>query len=555
MPAPKTYQPVVPKRKAGAFEATALVGTHSAILGWTMDEKADRKDLLGFGIRRTDYDRKTGKLIKSDWLPGLKRFEGIKEDVKIVGSNEAPFQRFRWNDYTLRPDKSYTYEIVPVTGKPAKLEHGKPLMVDVFPSPPMADRIGVYFNRGVTSAMAYLDRFEGKSPEDVKDGEAYTWLSRGLKESLLAFIADCEKGESLHICIYEFFDEDVAQALADRRNELDIGVVYHSKAGTKAATESKHNIDKHKIAKLCVARKNTAAISHNKFAVRLKDGKARSVWTGSSNFSTNAFYFQTNNAMHLDIPAIAQVYEEYFQVLHADPKPGKAGAAAQFTQDAVAAITARFKPRPPFSKAIFSPVRSLDLLDVAGDLIKNAQSCVFVSAPFGMESMLVDVLKKNDPRVLEYGLVNTTAKKKIDGLVSKHMRFLVPEVLTTYMGRKWDAKAFGQHKIHSKLIIADPWSKHPRVLVGSSNHSDESCKNNDENNLLIEGDSRIAAIMATEFMRMFDHYNSRNFINHMTGKVLDSQKYLILDGSWSRTAFSPRSDSHKYRDRQVFSGG
>ena len=554
MPAPKIYQPIVPKRKAEAFEATALVGTHSAILGWTMDEKAGRKDLLGFGIRRTDYDRKTGKLIKSDWLPGLKRFEGIKEDVKIVGSNEAPFQRFRWNDYTLRPEKSYTYEIVPVTGKPGELDHGKPLVIEVCPSQQMDGKIGVYVNRGVTSTRAYLERFDGKSPDEVGD-EAYEWLSRGLKESLLAFIAECEKGESLHLCIYEFFDEEVAQALANRRNELDIGVVYHARAGTPAAAESKHNIDKHKIAKLCMARKNTAAISHNKFAVRLKDGKARSVWTGSSNFSTNAFYFQTNNAMRLDIPAIAQVYEDYYQVLHKDPKSARASQTEEFAQDAVAAINARFKPRPPFSRAVFSPLRNLDLLAVAGDLIKNAQSCVFVSAPFGMETMLVDVLKNNDPRVLEYGLVNATAKKKTGGLVSKHMRFIVPAVLKKFMAQEWDARAFGQHKVHSKLIITDPWSKHPRVLVGSSNHSDESCKRNDENNLLIEGDSRIAAILATEFMRMFDHYNSRNFINQMTGKVLDEKKFLEPDGGWARTAFDAKSNSHKFRDRQVFSGG
>jgi phosphatidylserine/phosphatidylglycerophosphate/cardiolipin synthase-like enzyme len=555
MPSPKSYQAVAASKTVEGFTAKALVGTHSTIVGWSCDKSDVSKDLLGFALRRTDFDAKSGTELQSKWLESKKRFRGIKEDVKLVGSDESPFQRFRWNDYTLKPEVHHRYEIFPMRGKPGDLKKGKPMVVDVVPSAPKVDDIGVYFNRGVTSAHAYLERFKGQKPEDVANNEAYDWLSRGLKESLLDFIAATKAGQALHMCIYEFFDAEIAEALQAVKAKVDVKIVVHAKSGDEATDKSADNVRAHKLVSNSVSRTKTGNISHNKFIVRLVGGRAKSVWTGSANFSENAFYFQTNNALVLDIPEIASAYEDYFQVLHDDPALGRKKAGQIFAQDRVEAINAAFKSQKQFRRILFSPVRNVDLLDLTADIITNAKSCVFISAPFALESTLVPSLLENNKDILEYGLVNATAKKKIEGLAAKHMRMIVPSRLETFMGKKWDAKAFGGHKIHSKLVIADPWSKNPRVLVGSSNHSDESCNKNDENNLLVEGDPRMAAIMATEFMRMFDHYNSRSFINNRAAGTKDLDFYNKEDSSWSATAFSKTAESHKFRDRIVFSGG
>ena len=91
------------------------------------------------------------------------------------------------------------------------------------------------------------------------------------------------------------------------------------------------------------------------------------------------------------------------------------------------------------------------------------------------------------------------------------------------------------------------------MLFGSANFSDGSCRKNDENALLIEGDHRLAAILTTEFMRMYDHYKSRAFINDVfKGKTIALN--LKEDESWSNTAYNPKARSHKFRDRQFFSG-
>jgi phosphatidylserine/phosphatidylglycerophosphate/cardiolipin synthase-like enzyme len=113
------------------------------------------------------------------------------------------------------------------------------------------------------------------------------------------------------------------------------------------------------------------------------------------------------------------------------------------------------------------------------------------------------------------------------------------------------------------------------VLIGSANFSKASCSDNDENAMLIAGNKRLSAIIATEFMRMYDHYKSRFYLDRFddANKAIRKENrkrkaqgldplplktmdvHLKSDERWSRTAFDPRSRSHKFRDRIVFSGG
>jgi phosphatidylserine/phosphatidylglycerophosphate/cardiolipin synthase-like enzyme len=103
--------------------------------------------------------------------------------------------------------------------------------------------------------------------------------------------------------------------------------------------------------------------------------------------------------------------------------------------------------------------------------------------------------------------------------------------------------------------VIDPWGDNPSVLIGSSNFSEGSCKDNDENTLLIKGDKRFAAIIATEFMRMYDHYKIRYWVNKLENKDATATIYLDDSPDWSRIYFRQTNRSRKFRDRQVFAGG
>lgn len=105
----KAYKPVVrAKTKDGSLSGAALVGINSILLGWSVDNHADRKHLLGFGIRRTDYEPETGKMIRSEWFYGNKRFSHqIDKDYgPSISSYSAPYQRFNWSDYSVGPNRS-----------------------------------------------------------------------------------------------------------------------------------------------------------------------------------------------------------------------------------------------------------------------------------------------------------------------------------------------------------------------------------------------------------------------------------------------------------------
>ena len=300
------------------------------------------------------------------------------------------------------------------------------------------------------------------------------------------------------------------------------------------------------------------------------NGAAREVWTGSANFSENAFNFQTNAALIIRDPKTAHFYENYYQALTSNPSKADSKVANLEIMEQANTVDNRFA-----EKTFFSPISKKEIITTAVDLIHAAQSIVMISAPFGVDNKMIEALLSNNADVMEYGLVNTTAKKKIDKLWRRNTRFFPPNRLVTYLGQSWDAQAFGAHKIHAKTMVVDPWSDNPQVLIGSANFSEASCSDNDENALLISGNKRLSAIIATEFMRMYDHYKSRFYLQPIIKANLKIERenrqrkkqglepkplititnHLQADERWSKTAFDPKAFSHKYRDRIVFSGG
>lgn len=565
-----SYQPVI-RAVSGPYHGAALVGSHSAVIGWTFEDLALRDGLLGFAIRRTDLDPETGEVLRLDWLGGYKRFaETDNGRVDNVRSLEAPFQRFRWNDYTLNSARAYLYEIFPMRGVPEALTREEaPLSFELRPSQDDPGDLGVFVNRGVTAAMAYLERFRNQPPSEVGPA-AYAWLSRGLKESLLGFIAAANPGDALHVAIYEFFDHEVAQAFKDAvARQVDVHIV-HDAAPGKHSTEQNEEVIHHFGLETFRTKRTTVNISHNKIVIHLVDGVPREVWTGSANFSENAFNFQTNTALIVRDPAVARHFEDYFQALARNLSKAESKKANRKIVDHANAFADRFA-----EKTFFSPLKEKEILEASVDLIRSAQSAVLISAPFGVDKTMIQAFQANSDNTIEYGLVNTTAKKKIEQLQRRNTRFFPPNRLNTYLGRNWDAKAFGAHKIHAKTIVVDPFSDNPKVLIGSANFSGPSCNDNDENAMLITGNKRLASILATEFMRMYDHYKSRYYIDLITdqNKAIKKENkqreaqglapkplktediHLISNEGWSRTAFDPQSLSHKFRDRIVFSGG
>jgi phosphatidylserine/phosphatidylglycerophosphate/cardiolipin synthase-like enzyme len=85
------------------------------------------------------------------------------------------------------------------------------------------------------------------------------------------------------------------------------------------------------------------------------------------------------------------------------------------------------------------------------------------------------------------------------------------------------------------------------VISGSANFSKSSTVSNDENMLICRGDSRLADIFLSEFMRLFRHFEVRNRRNALTPAQQADAEFLAEDESWSAAAFTPGTPEHSER--------
>ena len=82
--------------------------------------------------------------------------------------------------------------------------------------------------------------------------------------------------------------------------------------------------------------------------------------------------------------------------------------------------------------------------------------------------------------------------------------------------------------IHSKFLLRDPLGADPIVVTGSANFSDASTNSNDENMIIIRGNTRVADIYFTEFNRLFNHYYFRSVLESTNANKTSDDAELFL---------------------------
>ncbi len=165
------------KDSKNGLTALAVAGTNVVLIGWDMAENDIRaKNVLGFAIRRTRHE--DGEII---WMPGMKTFETVEpnpEPGALVTSFRHPIQSFQWSDYTVSPDKAYTYRVIARTGTPTALADGPSVNLDVRTERVDLGKHAVFFNRGAIASQEYARRFFNIKPDEIGQ-PAFDWLSRG----------------------------------------------------------------------------------------------------------------------------------------------------------------------------------------------------------------------------------------------------------------------------------------------------------------------------------------------------------------------------------------
>ncbi len=559
---------------AGDFRAKAIAGTHTVLLAIDCAEPR-RQGLLGFAIKR-----EIGGGGQAKWLASLKVFKSVIATPQvgaIYTSDKFPIQSFLWGDYTAKPDTAYKFSIVPMYGTPAALQPQPAVELTVRTEKEFDQGHGVWFNRGAIASQAFAREFQNKAPdnpEDPNDKET-AWLSRGLLEACLAFINGTPQGDGLRVAAYEFTYAPILNALkAALDRGVDLKIVYHDTT-TAAGSEQNANEDAMRTAGLPINDKKVTfhrsrtPIPHNKFIVRITGGAPKQVWTGSTNFTNSGFLGQSNVGHLVVDNDTAKNYLDFWNVLKDDPERAVARAGA-----------IGLSPNPPPLVAknsisrVFSPRQTANMLTWYGDRMLDATSTVMFTAAFGVAKQLIGPLAK-ERNFLRFVLMERPpageAKAQLTadrdliisyGAVLSDMysvqggKAVAKGKIAEFDLEKWYFEKEALYRkqgnifyIHTKFLLVDALSDDPLTCSGSANFSANSLQQNDENMLLIRGNTRVADIYMTEFDRIFRHFYFRDIANQLAkdGKGA-ADAFLCETSAWTDGYFKPNAFKTKRRE-------
>jgi phosphatidylserine/phosphatidylglycerophosphate/cardiolipin synthase-like enzyme len=563
------------RAKNQGISVHAISGPYVVLLGFDVTA-ARRKGLLGFALHRRDH----GKGGRSGWLQGFRTFAETDPDPPpghLVSTEQHPVQAFNWGDYTAKPNHRYTYTVQPLYGRPAALRKGPAVEVTIETANEDKGRYSVHFNRGVAGSQAYARKFGNVAPDKIADPkkrkEAYTWLSRGLEEAILGFIGKAKSGRfGLRASVYEFSYAPVLEAFgAAKARGADVKIVYDRRArGPFEATEKAAKAAG--IRKLMIPRKTNSAISHNKFIVLLRDGEPVEVWTGSTNFTEGGIFGQSNVGFVIRDRDVARQYLDYWNRLSRDP---------EFKEIRPANVEATPDPEglpAPGITPLFSPRSSLGALEWYGERMGAAESFVGFTAAFGISGTLAPALLEDRP-YLRFIMVESEGNKKVPKATpggpppkSQFQTFLeiqkvasnriaqgailarggrssadeaIGGALHRWLTEKLTDLNFHVKYLHTKYMLLDVLSDDPIVISGSANFSAASTQNNDENMVIVRGDTELADMYLGEFMRLFAHFYFRDIATRhaakRAGKRPEWDPHLAPDDSWTDPWFAAGS--------------
>jgi phosphatidylserine/phosphatidylglycerophosphate/cardiolipin synthase-like enzyme len=324
-----------------------------------------------------------------------------------------------------------------------------------------------------------------------------------------------------------------------------VRVVYHAKEEDEQTEENERNL-----AALPTEAKRarvTSRICHHKFMVlsRLSGGvrSPRAVLCGSTNFTHNGVYRQANVVHVVRREDIAQKYLDLFEVLFG-------GADVTATRRYVTENNPIDATRPLF--AGFSPRSGGADLEAFVERIDAAMRDVLFCTAFDLYDGIEEALlgKPHDP-ILRLGLQNSRSEitgYHRDRTADFVATAMVPEGLEGFL-EETTAGQRGNILIHTKLVVVDFTSDSPTVISGSHNLSRSASEGNDENFLIVRGDTDVADCYGCELMRLYDHYRFRWYLKQGTQQGAAT---LQEDDTWTEAYFV--TGSLEESDRLRFAG-
>jgi phosphatidylserine/phosphatidylglycerophosphate/cardiolipin synthase-like enzyme len=285
---------------------------------------------------------------------------------------------------------------------------------------------------------------------------------------------------SIHIASFEFDLTPVAEALiAAKQRGVDVRWVTDDEHGIEADEEPGHGqFAMLQEAGIEVRADDRSALMHNKFWIF--DGQI--VWTGSTNITQSGVFRQDNNAIVVQSPELASIYEREFQEMW----------------------DGQFGPRSP---------SQLD----AQTLVLNGSQIVVVFTPEdpGLENATIPIVQSATESIrfltfsfTDYPLADAISQRfqagvDVAGVFETVGSETEASELRTLMCRNVPVRQDSNPGfLHHKIIVIDERI----VITGSMNYSTNAEQNNDENLIIIDN-AEIARLYIQEFERVWNLAN------------------------------------------------
>lgn len=558
----------------------AYAGVTGVLLAFNFQSDRSRKGLLGFAIERQNPDGTTS------FLEGMVPFQGQPHNPgDPIPTNKSPIQKFRWSDYTAKPGTQYTYTVHPARGTSARLQLDPGAKISVTTESNSAlqvignpARIVTVSNRAAASSQAFSREFPattaklntalGKAKpkgqttktEGILSAAEMAWLSNGLKEEIVNFINLAKDATSaLDIAIYQYELPDIYGAINTAwSNGVQVRLIYHAKKGDVQTTKNETSA-----AVLPASDKYgriTNAIFHHKFIILSKvAGGTRipqAVLCGSTNFTLNGVYAQANNVQITSDPVVMSKYAAQFEFLFNQPAHDPAATSVHDTE------LNPLSPTLPLQVG-FSPRAGRGDLTLFATLINAARQDVLFATAFGIDPVVMGALQgQPNDSILRYGIQD----KPTAGVTGIHAdrtadfeaAATLPVGVEGWLDEHRMPGVKGTILIHDKIIVIDFSSNEPVVINGSHNYSNAASKSNDENYLIIRGNTAVADCLGVEVLRLYDHYRFRFVTGQSAAKkggkatLVHAPFYLDPTDGWTNDYYDPTK--LKFADRVVFSG-
>ena len=579
------------------IDAIAFANNDIAYIWWRQPAKF--ANCLGFSVHR--IDNANGETA----LPAFVGFEpGVPGQPRLRKTTDLwPVQSFQWKD-VFAARGTYRYRIVPMLGPDTQalqpdLAHAV-LTNPVTISGDYGD-LQAYFNVGLISTQALTRRLkqlvaDGVYPNrllalqgeiarpgsDIRKSLAGDVLAKGVL-SLLARAAGADKGHC-HLALYELTDRELIDAIeapvvkkrlalclanADKSVEtIDAQGHKHSKKikdGTNAPWRAELKAQGVSVVDRFVP---SSSIGHNKFVVYTNaHGRNQAVLTGSTNWTATGLCSQTNNALLIRNPIVADGYRDYWDWLAWDagqtPVQGKdlrawdGGGSVQAPIDE-GSVTVWFSPNTA-RKTKDVNVAPPDLAEVF-ELIRGARhGILFLAFNPGAPSCLEEVRRKAEdmkaqgqPFYVRGAVTDPAPLGQFATFLTKRDATTAPDVLVSGVAgvpddfSYWEQELYkiGHAVIHDKILVIDPFSPGCVVVTGSHNLGYKASYQNDENLVIVKGHRRLALAYAAHVLDVTNHFAWRYKLSalHKQGRMNEAWGDLDNTDAWQDKYFGPAGD-------------